>query len=432
MSQDFTNPATPSPAIVIPTPTPAVLRFLVHYNPFYLLSACCMMIGLFMLNNGLDWSPLPKRTLLNLIVTLAAYEIVLTALGVFLMRRGIVRDGLFVLILEAFFLADAGFLNMEVYTANVSQGAIVNGILFVLAIAKLTLLIAVGLRIKPGFGLVGFVSAQLALLYAIPGVFAHLAFDEGKQRGDLSDWAIYAAWYAFPLMAILGVFLRAQLRDRWSTFTPAQAIVARAFMTMPAISLLAHLILANWVYEVPFHLVNIAPLFLGSAVIYGHWTNAIETRSARANAQFWACVWAVVFSVPAVQELSFDAPHGWTIAPLRIVMFCVTLIAIDGWWCLRRARFLILALVCASGCGLGSSVGEMTEMFVNGLRAIVRFIRRFVPEGQGSWGAVSVAASFVLLILGAFVSLIGRHLQPIDVLKTAEDSTVRHIPIAGE
>lgn len=432
MSQDFTNPAALSPAIVILAPRQPMLRLLVHYNPFYLLSACCMMIGLFMLNNGLDWSPLPKRTLLNLIVTLAAYEILLTALGVFLMRRGIVRDGLFVLILEAFFLADAGFLNMEVYTANVTQGVFVNTVLFVLAVAKLTALITFGLRLKPGLGLGAFVSAQLALLYAIPGIFAHLAFDEGKQRGELSDWAIYAAWYAFPLMAILGVFLRAQLRDRWGTFTTAQAIVARAFITMPAISLLAHLVLANWIYEVPFHVVNIAPFFLGGALLYGHWTNTLETRTARASAQFWACVWAIVFSLPVTRELTFDAPHGWTVAPLRIVMFCVTLIAIDGWWCLRRARFIMLAVVCAGGCGMGSSVSEMIETCTDGLRAIVRFIRRFIPDGQGSWGAISVAASFVLLLFGAIVSLIGRRCQTANASTDSEDFTVRQIPIAED
>src|SRR4051812_29164580 len=90
-------------------------RVLVEYNPFYLISAMCMLFGLFALNNSLDWSPLPRHKLLTLIVTLNVYEGLLVALAVFLLRRGVLRDAMWLLLLEAFFLADVGFLNMEIF-----------------------------------------------------------------------------------------------------------------------------------------------------------------------------------------------------------------------------------------------------------------------------------------------------------------------------
>ena len=84
-------------------------RVLVEYNPFYLISAMCMLFGLFALNDSLDWSPLPHGNLLTLIVTLNVYEAILVALAVFLLRRGVLRDAMWLMLLEAFFLADVGF-----------------------------------------------------------------------------------------------------------------------------------------------------------------------------------------------------------------------------------------------------------------------------------------------------------------------------------
>src|SRR5688572_33432018 len=100
-----------------PRPNP-IVRLFIDYNPFYFLSACCMLLGIFVLNDSLDWSPLPQDHLLILIATLDVYELALVVLAVVLLRRGLLRDGMFLLFLEAFFLADAGFLNMEIFTAD--------------------------------------------------------------------------------------------------------------------------------------------------------------------------------------------------------------------------------------------------------------------------------------------------------------------------
>src|SRR5688500_1545602 len=99
-----------------------LVKLLVDYNPFYFLSACCMLLGIFVLNDSLDWSPLPQQNLLVLIAALNVYELALLGLGLFLLQRGLTRDALFLLLLEAFFLADAGFLNMEVFTTDPLTG----------------------------------------------------------------------------------------------------------------------------------------------------------------------------------------------------------------------------------------------------------------------------------------------------------------------
>src|SRR5688500_15061256 len=160
-------------------PRRRIVNWLAEYNPFYFLSACCMLLGIFVLNDSLDWSPLPQDNLLVLIATLNVYELALVVLAVVLLRRGLLRDGMFLLFLEAFFLADAGFLNMEIFTADPVTGLIVNGVLFALAVVKIAFVFAAtGLRVtglRVTGGLFAFVMAQLALLFAIPGVFSEIA-----------------------------------------------------------------------------------------------------------------------------------------------------------------------------------------------------------------------------------------------------------------
>ena len=73
-------------------PRPWIVRALGQYNPFYLLSAMCMLAGLFALNDSLNFSPLPAANLLIMILVLNVYEFLLIGIGIFLARRGLMRD----------------------------------------------------------------------------------------------------------------------------------------------------------------------------------------------------------------------------------------------------------------------------------------------------------------------------------------------------
>src|SRR5690606_28481768 len=124
-----------------PTPTgrPGIVRFIIDHNPFYLLSAVSMLAGCLMLTNSTSWSPsdVSLTRLLVLIVTLNVYEILLVGLGLYLIvRRGIVRDGMILLLLEVLFLVDVAFLNGEVCTLSQAAGMIVNGLLMAVGAAK--------------------------------------------------------------------------------------------------------------------------------------------------------------------------------------------------------------------------------------------------------------------------------------------------------
>jgi hypothetical protein len=262
-------------------PQSRLSRLVEDYNPFYLLSAACMVFGIFALNDSLDWSPIGLRRLLTLIVTLNVYEMAVIGLSVFLMNRDIRRDAMLLLIVEAFFLADVGFLNMEVFATDFRVGLAVNTFVLIAAMVKVAMVFAAA-RIPLRDPRFVFVITQLAVLFAIPGLFAAIA----QHRNDfLPPLAIYAAWWlcgAIPVVYTLTVGSVDLFRPReiGNPITVA-VIVSRVLVLLPMLSLIAHLCLANWVYKVTFHPANIAPLLLGFAVLAGRADEHVGALAAR-------------------------------------------------------------------------------------------------------------------------------------------------------
>jgi hypothetical protein len=70
-----------------------VLRSIADRNPFYLISALCMLGGSLALTNSLSWISLPLGRLLLLMATINVYEAALIGLALVLVKRGLLRDG---------------------------------------------------------------------------------------------------------------------------------------------------------------------------------------------------------------------------------------------------------------------------------------------------------------------------------------------------
>jgi hypothetical protein len=396
------RPVPPLP-VAVWQPRRRIVNWLAEYNPFYFLSACCMLLGIFVLNDSLDWSPLPQDNLLVLIATLNVYELALVVLAVVLLRRGLLRDGMFLLFLEAFFLADAGFLNMEIFTADPVTGLIVNGVLFGLAVVKVAFVFAAtGLRVTGG--LFAFVMAQLALLFAIPGVFSEIA---SNRAGNLPMLAVTGAWWAAGLVPVLYVLL-----VRMKPFDAVPRRVAKIFVALPFVSLMAHLCLANWVHEVTFHPSNLSPLLLGLAVWVGRYDWHVSTLAWRMRMHL-----ALPFAAVALAAIAFPAkwPHtpqltfellGVTFSPLRLTLIGASAVYVDGFILHRHLYFLAGAILCLFSSGLGPSVKEMNRNTINFFEYWLESLGKLVPRTASAWGVVSVVGAFVLLAMGAGLSLL--------------------------
>src|SRR5215217_6974140 len=248
----------------------APIRFLVRHNPFYLLSAMCMLAGCLSLTNSLSWTSIGLGRLLALVVTLNVYEALLLGLGLFLLaRRGVVRDGLVLLFLEALFLVDAAFLNVEVFAINPYVGLVTNAAVYVLALVKLCLVFW-GLGLRPDRTFL-FILVQVTLLFLLPGVFAAVS---RRADGWLPPPVAYAAWWAVGTVAALSALL---VRPRHPddqhllgrTHHWVGTVLRRVFVGLPFVSLLVHLVMLHWVYNAHVYSAYLAPLLLGLAVALG-------------------------------------------------------------------------------------------------------------------------------------------------------------------
>jgi hypothetical protein len=118
------------------------VRLIIDHDPFFLLSAICMMAGCHALSLALYTPAGDVGKLLFLLAVINVYEAALIGLGLLLIRRrGMVRrDAHTLLALEAFFLTDLTFISGVIVTVNAAWGWGVIAALFALAIVKVTII----------------------------------------------------------------------------------------------------------------------------------------------------------------------------------------------------------------------------------------------------------------------------------------------------
>ena len=389
-------------------------KLIVDYNPFYLLSAACMLFGIFALNDSLDWSPIPLKKLLTMIVTLNVYELAVIGLAVFLMKRNIRRDALLLLIVEAFFLADVGFLNMEIFTVSARIGLLVNAFVLAAAVFKVALVFRAA-RIPLADSRFVFVTMQLAILFAVPGIFAIIA----QNKSDfLSPLAILGGWWLAGVLPVAYTMTvgTVDIFRRSPTGAPASisTIVSRVLLVLPMLSLIAHLCLANWVYKVTFHPLNFAPLLLGCAVMIGHADQHIATLAWRMRMQLVLPFVAIALSAIRFPRDMIFPFMSFDVSPLRVTLIVAALVYLDGLYIHRHAYFAWAAGLCFAFAGMGHSVGSINDNSVRMARSSANVFDRLAPKTLAEWGMLSIVASFVLLGLGAIISLLKRPMPVVE------------------
>jgi hypothetical protein len=371
----------------LPAQRQSLFRFLADYNPFYLLSAMCMLFGVFALNDSLDWSPLPIGNLLRMIITLNLYEGMLIALAIVLVNTLV--------------LAAAG--------------------------VKVTLVFrAAGIPLLDGR--FTFVLMQLAVLFAVPGIFGIIA-----QRHDnyLHPLAIYCGWWlagvlpvAYALIVGPSDIFRSRHDGRGGG---VELIVSRVLLVLPMLSLIAHLCLANWVYKVTFHPLNLSPLLLGLAVAVGRSDQHATTAGWRMRMQLVLPFAAVAFSAIRFPQAMVFTFAGVYVSPLRIALAGATLVYLDGLWMHRHVYFAFGACVWMTLLGMGHSVKTMNANSADLARNSADSLSRLMPRTLMEWGVISIGAAFVLLALGAMLSLLRREPVPAVAQESGPDADEQEI-----
>jgi hypothetical protein len=339
-----------------------------------------------------------------MIVTLNVYEAALIGLAIFLLGVNIRRDALLLMLIEAFFLADVGFLNMEIFTVDFAAGLIVNAFLMIAAVVKLAVLFrAAGLSLMDGK--FAYVMLELALLFAIPGIFAIVS----QPNDILPPLAVFGAWWLvgfLPVAFAITVGSGEIFRKSPDGIAGNDRIIGRALIALPIISLLAHLCLANWVYKVSFHPSNLSPLLLGAAVAIARFDRHVATLATRMRL-------GLVLPFVAVGLAAINFPKSMAtdlspmnVSPLRLILLAATAVYIDGLLLYRTVHFAVAAVFCLASAGMGHNVATINDNSIAASRWWWESVRKLIPSTIRQWGMTSVAASFVLLLAGAMVSLL--------------------------
>jgi len=388
---------------LVPAPRAPVhrsfLRFIHDRNPFYLLSALSMFVGFRVVLGALDSAPGDWKTLLRLIVTLNAYEAVMIALALFLIKsRGMLRDGWILLGIEALFLVDLTNLNAELFTAMPRLGLVVNGACFVLALVKVLIVVRT-LKLRLHIGTALYIAAQMAMLLGLPGIFRVMR----SPAGAVTPMQIYAVWWAVGLLFAGGVFL--VKRAKASDDSPMAALPFRLYAVMPLVSLLVHLCSENRVYWVHFQPANVAPVLLAAVVLLNRSTLRWHPMALRWSMALLLA--AVALSVMPHEHQQATTAHllGMNVSPLRLMLLAGAGVMV---WMSALHRSQLAG--CASAGMLllatqGTHVPQMRERALGEARYSYGLARQLVPENAMQWGYVAIGAAFVLLAVGALVSL---------------------------
>ncbi|HTL28372.1 MAG TPA: hypothetical protein VL282_04105, partial [Tepidisphaeraceae bacterium] len=336
------------------TARPTFLRSIIEHNPFYLLSAACMLGGCLALTNSLSWSPIHRETLLKLMAALNVYEFLLVGLAYFLIRKRNVRsDAIKLLVLEALFIVDVAFLNSEIFAQDFYIGLMVNLIVFMLMFCKLAIIfraLKIPILSEPFF----LVLFEMTLLIATPGAFKWIS---DHRNGKLPELAVYAAWWGIAAIPVVYVWLMHWRPVKLSSFADAlvsNKIVLAALIILPLASLIAHVSTANWVYKARWFPTNVAPLLLGLAIAFGTYDRHVVNLTFRLRAQILLPIAAIILSLGTPPQLEFGVA-GIALTPLRLVFATATLIYVQGFWFHRHPYFAFAACTCIVLGGLGAT-----------------------------------------------------------------------------
>ncbi|HOX05819.1 MAG TPA: hypothetical protein PK280_05415 [Planctomycetota bacterium] len=372
-----------------------LLRSLRAHNPFYLLSALCMLAGCWLLAGSVTGAEHGARlarawTLFGL---LNIYEFMLVGLAVYLgRRRGLERDAKTLLVLEMLFLADATNLCAESWSLGQQAGLAMTAAALVLGAAKAAIVIR-GLGLRPTQrALAGLVAAGVLLLW-VPALLATL-----NRSGADMDLAIHGGWWLVSAAALATFFL---MRGQGAGRTALEVSLGRAAGGILLGSLAVHALAASWVYAADFTLSHLAPLCVALTVISwraspGSFLGPKGLAWLRAGLP----VAAVVLGAASPEHLivHFTGAAGLSFSPLRAVLLALSAACLWDFLTRRRwfraAAALVLFLLACGGESLPAIV--RTGLWLAG---------KVIPRTAGQWGAAALVAAFLLLAAGAGLSL---------------------------
>jgi hypothetical protein len=246
-------------------------------------------------------------------------------------------------------------------------------------------------------------TAQLLAIFLMAGAFKEISNHNPVQQGALSPMVIYGAWWLLGALLAASTPLLANPYERRQSGSPMWALPARLYLLVPFFSLLIHLAGVNRVYWVHFHVANLTPALLGAAVVLSRWRSEMR-RQTLVGWQCVLCGLAVLASMSFPDALVIDVGRS-AVSPLRLALFASAAVMIMSFFQVRYLFTLPLAVAQIGAALLGNSVEEMEWTLHHAGHSAMDGARNLGPETPMQWGILAMVAAFILLGVGAWVSL---------------------------
>jgi hypothetical protein len=386
-------------------------------NPFYLLSACCGLVGCWLLG---DLAQQDVADAAMRIVGILAYELAVVSLGVWLAKQaGMQRDAAILSVLTLVLIADFSFFYTQAAMLKPAPASLFSFFGAAQALVVVSVLLQ-GFRIglsKPARWLL---AVDLFAVHLLPLALRLSA--ENAAGLPLAFLAAFAAAGALVAAHAWPTRWRAEISISDSpAHTPddlsrALAVIAPVVVL---VSLAAHLIAVEWIYGIEFLDVFASPLCLGVASV------CLRREAARGDASAgvtsdgvlmgitpggWSCVLAVL----AVFLASGNPPagavwdaNGWSwfgISPLRLALIAASAVLWAHWRMRRGIRALFLACGGAALAALGHTPESIHRHAGDLYGRVTRLLSHSLPMSRTGWGALLFVLAFLLLGAGAWMS----------------------------
>jgi hypothetical protein len=342
-----------------------------------------------------------------LIGTLNVYEGALIGLAAYLIcRRGLARDGVMLLILEAFFLVDITFLNAEIVTSRLGLGTAVDVILFALAIAKLGLITrSMGRPIAQGRFLA--IVLQIAVLFAFPIIL------RWQDHGAISDRFFYGAWWVIGSLIPLSVAIsRLRSEARRLPVSPWARKTAGLYAILPWMSLVAHAGILHYVYNVTFYPAEITPVLLGLSFMPGPVKLSRLAARDLMLLRILAPMVALLCSLPDPRTLCWGSGTNASIwlTPTRLALAGAYVTYVCNFAGAYAVYFLATGAAGVAAWVFGPSAAWIDQASWNAWQWLRTLLGNLLPQTALSWGITAIAAAFAFLGIGGAISLGRRNL----------------------
>jgi len=325
-------------------------------NIFYLLSACLMLLGCYLV--CVPYLLNLKREvggLLVLLGTINVYEgLVVLASGYICRRAPASREGSTLLLVSLLFLLDVTFTINACLPVSLILGVAVAGFSFVLALVKLY-----ALELGAGYPVYGRLSAflipALLFLYSFQGLLVLYPQDEHllpwREAASGLAWLLYGAlplpliWAWRPEIATSD----AEPRPWWQTQQFGRVVVILT-LVLTGLQLLGQ----SWVYRAPLNASNLVPLLLALLAVahrFVEFKDQHAWRKIRIGLVYGLMLFSAVVA-PAVQWNFYD--FGVTVIFTTYRIHCIFAALVLGLLHLREGgrasfdaafSFILLALM---------------------------------------------------------------------------------------